>query len=113
MEYFVVVYNDITCVEDDTIPFGIPVKLAYGKVPVWEPLNDPVNEPVKEPVLTCDISFNCITVDPDRVYNDLSAMFNANSPSTNAEESGIDPGVKLRFIRILSLIFFSYQFFII
>jgi hypothetical protein len=49
--------------------------------------------------------FRVTTDDPDTVYNNLSDMFNANSPCCNEDVVGIDPGVVLRFIRIVSAIF--------
>jgi hypothetical protein len=39
---------DGSCVELEIIPLGILVKLAYGNVPVWDPVNDPVNGAVND-----------------------------------------------------------------
>jgi hypothetical protein len=42
--------RDVTCVELETMPVGVPVKLAYGNVPVCDPENDPVNDPDVDPL---------------------------------------------------------------
>lgn len=86
----------VTCVELETIPDGVPVKLAYGKVPVCVPANEPVNDPVlicveldTMPLGTFEILVYEICVELDTNVGLLSTLANVTYDAESAEPANL------------------------